>query len=95
MASAGSLCRENNFNLLRFVAAAAVIFSHSFILAGMGESRPVYVLTGQWDAADIGVMVFFVISGYLVTQSFMQRRDLWVFLEARCRNQLVPHKLWS
>jgi PAS domain S-box-containing protein len=83
MASAGSLSRENNFNLLRFLAATAVIISHSFYLSGMAELRPVHFFIGPWDAADIGVTVFFVISGYLVTQSFMQRRDLWVFLEAR------------
>lgn len=67
MASAGSLSRENNFNLLRFVAATAVLFSHSS--CRMEESRPVYVLTEQWDAADIGAVVFFVISGCLVRKA--------------------------
>lgn len=83
MAAVTPHSRQNNFNLLRFLAATAVIFSHSFILAGAEESEPVYVLTGRWNSGELGVNIFFVISGYLVTHSFIQRRNLWFFLEAR------------
>ena len=83
LAAATIPSRDNNFNLLRFLAAAAVIVTHSFVLAGAYELRPLYRLTGYWDEGEMGVNIFFVISGYLVTQSFIQRRDLWAFLEAR------------
>ena len=32
--------RNNNFNLLRFLAASAVIFSHSYALTGRGLDEP-------------------------------------------------------
>lgn len=76
--------RDNNFNLLRFIAAAMVIFAHSFTInGGQGADVPILVGTPRWDSGDIGVNIFFVISGFLVTQSFLQRGNVWVFLEAR------------
>jgi peptidoglycan/LPS O-acetylase OafA/YrhL len=64
--------RRNNFDALRLLAATAVIFSHAFLLAtGRQDSEPLMVLTGgQTILGVVGVFVFFVISGYLVTQSW-------------------------
>ncbi|MDQ3196194.1 MAG: acyltransferase family protein [Pseudomonadota bacterium] len=76
--------RDNNFNLLRFIAASMVIFAHSFTVNGGQDAFvPVLVGTPRWDSGDLGVNIFFVISGFLVTQSFLQRANVWVFLEAR------------
>ncbi len=76
--------RDNNFNLLRFIAASMVIFAHSFTVSGgQGAGVPILVGTPRWDSGDLGVNIFFVISGFLVTQSFLQRGNVWVFLEAR------------
>jgi peptidoglycan/LPS O-acetylase OafA/YrhL len=62
----------NNFDFLRLVAALAVIFSHSFLIAaGTQKNEPLVVLThNQCPLGLVGVFVFFVISGYLVTESF-------------------------
>jgi len=62
----------NNFDLLRLVAALTVIFSHSFLIAyGTQRDEPlVWASHNQCPLGLVGVFVFFVISGYLVTESF-------------------------
>jgi peptidoglycan/LPS O-acetylase OafA/YrhL len=64
--------RDNNFDLLRVIAAASVIFSHSFLIAqGTQRHEPLIVLTGNQSILGLcGVFVFFAISGFLVTQSY-------------------------
>lgn len=77
--------RRNNFDALRLVAATAVIFSHAFLLAtGEEAGEPLMRLTGgQAILGVVGVFVFFVISGYLVTQSWEQTRSLPRFAAKR------------
>jgi peptidoglycan/LPS O-acetylase OafA/YrhL len=67
-----SSLRRNNFDALRLLAASSVIFSHAFLLsAGRQDDEPLMLLTGgQSVLGVVGVFVFFVISGYLVTQSY-------------------------
>ncbi|HET7594137.1 MAG TPA: acyltransferase [Stellaceae bacterium] len=64
--------RNNNFDALRLIAATSVIFSHAFLLSeGRQDNEPLMLLTGgQSVLGVVGVFVFFVISGFLVTQSF-------------------------
>jgi peptidoglycan/LPS O-acetylase OafA/YrhL len=64
--------RRNNFDLLRLLAAISVIFSHAFLLGeGRQDIEPLMWLTGgQTILGVVGVFVFFVISGFLVTMSF-------------------------
>src|SRR5437016_9122476 len=64
--------RANNFDALRLLAALSVVFSHSFLIAEGSEARePLVWLTGnQCILGLVGVFVFFVISGYLVTESW-------------------------
>ena len=66
------MTRDNNFDALRLVAAASVIFSHSFLIAeGTEKHEPLIVLTGRQSILGLaGVFVFFAISGFLVTESF-------------------------
>ena len=78
--------RENNFNLLRFLAASAVILFHEHGIAPTpGAIEPFYWLTrGRDDGGSLAVAVFFIISGFLVTQSFVARGgSLSNFLAAR------------
>jgi len=63
--------RRNNFDVLRLLFATLVIFSHSFALVGQGEP----VLWGR-TLGNLGVHGFFVISGYLIVQSFGRSRSL-------------------
>lgn len=67
--------RDNNFNLLRFIAAAAVLVSHSYALStGDPRTEPLRNLLGL-SLGDIAVAVFFVTSGFLVTGSLLTRRS--------------------
>ena len=77
--------RRNNFDALRLVAAASVIFSHSFLIAdGTQDHEPLIRLTGNQSILGlVGVFVFFAISGFLVTQSFEETRDPLRFLAKR------------
>ncbi|MBV9553421.1 MAG: acyltransferase [Alphaproteobacteria bacterium] len=70
--AAAPAAHANNFDLLRLVAALSVIFSHSFLIsAGTQSNEPLVVFTrNQCPLGLVGVFVFFVISGYLVTDSW-------------------------
>jgi peptidoglycan/LPS O-acetylase OafA/YrhL len=64
-----SSSRDNNFNLLRFLAALMVIVSHSYPLSlGPGVEQPLSRQTG-YTLGTFGVFIFFIISGYLITMS--------------------------
>ncbi len=77
--------RRNNFDLLRLLAAASVIFSHAFLLGeGREDIEPLMRLTGgQTILGVVGVFVFFVISGFLVTMSFEETASAPRFLLKR------------
>lgn len=75
--------RDNNFNLLRFLAAFAVLIDHSYALvAGTPDAEPLRRSLGIALGA-IAVDVFFVTSGFLVTASLLNRQDTLAFLRAR------------
>lgn len=71
--------RDNAFDLIRFLAALAVLFSHNFATSGFPE--PTYI--GGETAGSLGVFVFFAISGYLVQQSWDRRPDAQSFILSR------------
>src|SRR3990170_1234498 len=74
--------RDNNYNLLRFVASSMVIYFHSYILSGSGKD-PLFELVGYTDIGQCAVNVFFAVSGFLVTKSLVSRRNLTAYFEAR------------
>ncbi|HXQ52768.1 MAG TPA: acyltransferase [Stellaceae bacterium] len=78
--------RANNFDALRLIAAATVIYSHSFIIANGNENaEPLIVASGRQSILGLaGVFVFFAISGFLVTQSWEETRSPWRYLAKRC-----------
>lgn len=76
--------RENGFNLLRMLAATAVLFSHCFVLAtGRDEDQPFYVALGGMTVGNIAVDIFFFVSGFLVCSSLMARQNVRSFWRAR------------
>lgn len=82
---------NNNFNVLRLIAAFAVLISHSFILSdGMKINEPIYRLSQQQvTLGRIAVAVFFIVSGYLITGSYLRSRNPIQFLWARAL-RLLP-----
>ncbi len=74
--------RDNNFNLIRFIAAVAVLISHSFPLSNTGLDDPLINLIGM-SAGNIAVDVFFLSSGFLVTRSLLMSQSIKTFLRSR------------
>lgn len=71
---------DNNLNLIRFLAAVAVIFSHSYVVTG--STRPLVSLIGN-SSSYIAVNIFFAISGFLVTKSYCKRNSPLLYIESR------------
>lgn len=75
--------RDNNFNLLRFIAASCVVFSHAFsVVSGELTHEPLEVFT-DYALGNHAVTLFFVVSGFLVTRSLVHSRDLVEYSLAR------------
>jgi peptidoglycan/LPS O-acetylase OafA/YrhL len=69
--------RHNNFDLLRLLAAWAVLVSHSFAL--VGEPEPLHQF--GTTLGNVGVLVFFAVSGLLIRRSWEydpSPRDFWI-----------------
>lgn len=75
--------RDNNLNLIRMIAATAVLVSHAVpISQGPQAIEPLKDLTG-YSLGTLSVMIFFVISGFLITASFERSSSHASFLIAR------------
>jgi len=76
--------RQNNFDFLRQFAAFLVILGHSQSLTGAAH-------TGLWGhgIATVGVLIFFGLSGYLVTQSW-QREPAYISFIAKRALRIFP-----
>lgn len=75
--------QHNNFDLLRFLAAIAVIFSHSFALCNAHGDPLNLISHGLFDFGGLAVAIFFTISGYLISASFIRRSEIIYFIWAR------------
>jgi peptidoglycan/LPS O-acetylase OafA/YrhL len=76
--------RDNNFNLLRIIAAIAVLVSHTALITRGPDA--VELLSTQLGGITLGtlsVMMFFAISGFFITHSFAKRTSLLLFVQAR------------
>lgn len=70
--------KENNFALLHFIGACMVIYGHQYTLMGSGAPG----LLGN-PVSTLGVKMIFVITGFLITQSFLREQNLGQFLKRR------------
>lgn len=82
--------RDNNFNLIRFLAAFAVLFDHvSLASLGYGVHKPGFEQVFGMSLSELAVNMFFVLSGFLVTKSLVMRNDVVSYIVARFL-RLVP-----
>lgn len=78
---------RNNFDAIRLAMALLVVWSHSFALhLGSEQSEWLSLLFGGvYNAGNLAVMAFFVISGFLITQSWERSRTARSYFEKRIR----------
>lgn len=72
--------RTNNLDFLRLLGALAVVLGHAYHLVGAGQYTPGMV---GYGVQVLGVVIFFSISGYLITASWTRNRDILSYSAAR------------
>ena len=83
--SLGNLFRNNanNLNLIRLLAAIAVIYGHASAITGRGPADIFLQLVGYKFIGGVAVDVFFVISGFLITASAMSGNGIKYYIASR------------
>ena len=74
---------DNSFDAIRLILALIVVYSHSFAVGGFGNEWTLRFIKGQTTGGSAAVLGFFGISGYLVTKSFCNRPEWFVFIKRR------------
>ncbi|MEX5354147.1 acyltransferase [Pseudomonas juntendi] len=77
--------RSNCFDIIRHFAALCVLFSHHYALSKIAGPKVI----GSLSFGGFAVMIFFSISGFLITKSFHNSESSWSYLEKRLR-RLIP-----
>jgi peptidoglycan/LPS O-acetylase OafA/YrhL len=68
---------HNNYDFLRLFAAICVSFTHSFNQPGTRYIEPLYYCTaGRITFSELGLLIFFSISGYLIAKSAISSTSL-------------------
>ena len=66
------ISRENNFDLIRLIAAFQVLLSHGIAHLEIGNSLPIANILSLFP----GVLIFFTISGFLIFSSFDRNKNI-------------------
>ncbi|MDT0186755.1 acyltransferase [Microbacterium sp. ARD31] len=72
--------RSNNLDALRLIGALAVIFGHAYHIVGRPFENPV---VAGYPVQTLGVVIFFSISGYLITASWSRTKNPVSYFAAR------------
>lgn len=73
--------QDNNFDLLRFLLAAAVFLVHSYVLSGSIFLEPI----SQILSSEIAVKSFFIVSGFLIFMSYENSATAKSYFQKRFR----------
>lgn len=87
--------RENNFDVIRFFAALFVIYAHAFPLSGGDEQTGFLwkIFDYHESMGSYGVYIFFTLSGFLITMSFLSKPKPRTYLKARALRILPAFEL--
>lgn len=77
--------RENNINLIQFIAAIFVIYSHAFPIATAANNGEIIsdLTQGEYSFGNFAVAIFFIFSGYLVCASWERSNSLYSYMKNR------------
>lgn len=86
--------KSNNLQLMRFIAAAMVIFAHSYAISGsdLGSDFIDRHTNGLISIGGISVTLFFLCSGYLISKSIFRTDKFIDYIKARLIRLMPP--LW-
>ena len=84
--------RKNNLDLIRFLAAAMVIYAHSYplVLGESGADPLVHFSNGQMSFGSLGVCILFLFSGFFITKSVLHKHSARAFFTARFLRLFPP-----
>ena len=77
--------RNNSMNIMRLLAALAVIYGHASAVTGRGPGDLFLQFVGYKFIGGVAVDVFFVLSGFLITASAMSGKGIRYFVVSKCR----------
>lgn len=75
--------RDNHFNLIRMCAASGVVISHAWRLSLGPDTLPPLEASTGFALGTICVILFFAISGMMITASYHRSRTKTSYLKAR------------
>ncbi|HEY3413644.1 MAG TPA: acyltransferase [Armatimonadota bacterium] len=77
--------RKNNLTVIRMLMAVAIIYRHSYMTLSGHSVRDAfsYLTNRQTDTLGVGVIYFFMMSGFLITAAWLHRRSTWEYLRRR------------
>jgi peptidoglycan/LPS O-acetylase OafA/YrhL len=73
----------NNWTLIRLMAACTVVYGHSFMISprkGHVDFTVKYLTNGFTYSGQMAVVVFFFLSGGLVTTSLIRTKNIWLWV---------------
>lgn len=76
---------DNNFTMIHIVAAVMVIIGHQFVLIG-GEASQIMGVSIH----ELGVKILFLVSGYLVSASFLRSKNVIKYITKRLARIYPP-----
>ena len=81
---------NSNVNCIKFIAAILVILSHSYPLTGNGNDFLVRMTDGKLGLGSVAVAVFFLFSGFYLSQSLQKDDRTAVYLIKRVKKIFPP-----
>ena len=77
--------RNNNLDLLRLLFASMVVVAHCYELTAGRSAEPLVALFGTLTLGNLAVDCFFILSGFLITESWLRAPHAGPFLFKRIR----------